>query len=334
MGLMRADRLLSLLMLLQSRGRMTARVLARQLEVSERTIYRDIDALSAAGVPVYGEPGRDGGFALIDRYRTNLTGLTDGELQALFVLSIPMLSNPGPLAELGLGQELRGALLKLSASLPDVRRETAAWARPRIYIDPSGWEHAVEPVPHLQTLYQAVRQDRCVRINYRPLFQVRLDLLIEPYGLVAKAGAWYLVYASKGRLRVQPLSGLIDVQMTEETFLRSEGFELANAWEEWCSARAYDRAGYPVSVRVSPAMLPFLPMYFGPGIRERVAESDPPDPQGWITLDLSFESHETARDRLLSFGSAVEVIAPPALRLSIQDYGQQIAALYTRPMEE
>ena len=148
--------------------------------------------------------------------------------------------------------------------------------------------------------------------------------------MVAKAGAWYLVYASKGRLRVQSFSELIDVQMMEESFLRPPGFDLAGVWEAWCAGRARDRAGYPVCLRVSPAMLTFLPMYFGSGVRERIVRAGPPDPHGWTTLELSFESLEAARDRLLAFGSAVEVIAPHALRVSLQDYDEQIAALYRR----
>jgi predicted DNA-binding transcriptional regulator YafY len=320
-------------MLLQSRGRMTAKALASQLEVSERTVYRDVDALSAAGVPIYGEPGREGGFALIDSYRTSLTGMTDGELQALFTLSIPMLGIPGPLAELGIGRNLRAALLKLAAALPEDRRDLAGPGRLPIHIDSTGWDQVEEPVPYLQTLYQAVREERRVRFAYRPLFHVRLELVVEPYGLVAKAGVWHLVCASRGRLRVQSISGLEDVQLIEERFTRPPGFDLAATWEEWCAERARDRVDFPVSVRVSPGMQPLLPMYFGPGIRDRIAQAGPLDEQGRVTLELAFESLETARDRLLAFGSAVEVIAPRALRASMQDYGEQIVALYQRPQE-
>jgi predicted DNA-binding transcriptional regulator YafY len=306
---------------------MTAKALAQQLEVSERTVYRDVDSLSAAGVPIYGEPGREGGFALIDSYRTSLTGLTDGELQALFTLSIP-----GPLAELGIGQELRAALLKLAASLPDDRRTLAAPGL-LIHVDTSGWEQE-EQVPYLQMLYQATRENRRVRIVYHPLFQVRLERLVEPFGLVSKAGVWYLVCASQGRIRIQPFSGLLDVQQTGEYFNKPPGFDLTIAWEEWCAGRSRERAVYSVQVRVSPGLQPFLSMYFGPGIRERLALPGPLDPRGWITLELSFESLEAARDRLLDFGSAVEVLTPHALRLSMQDYGEQIAGVYRRTLRE
>lgn len=145
---MRADRLLSLLMLLQIRGRMTARELAKELEVSERTIYRDIDALSIAGVPVYGEPGPEGGYALVDSYRTNLTGLTEGEVRALFMLSIP-----APLADLGVSHELRAALPKLSAALPNARRRDEERVRQRFHLDSTWWRQGEERVPHLQTIH-------------------------------------------------------------------------------------------------------------------------------------------------------------------------------------
>ena len=159
---MRADRLLSLLMLLQARGRLTAPKLAQELEVSERTIYRDIDALSAAGVPVYGEAGAGGGYALLDSYRTNLTGLTEGEVRALFMLSIPK-----PLADLGVGRELGAALRKLAAALPSARRDDEERVRQRFLLDAVGWEQVEESAPHLPTVHQAVWEDRRLHLAYR-----------------------------------------------------------------------------------------------------------------------------------------------------------------------
>lgn len=185
---MRADRLISLLMLLQVRGQMTARELAKELEVSERTVYRDIEALSFAGVPVYGEPGPDGGYALVDRYRTNLTGLTEGEVRALFMLSIP-----APLSDLGMSQELRTALLKLTAALPAARRHDETWIRQRFHLDATWWQQGEGHVPHLKTIHQAVWQDCKLYVVYRPLFSVEIERLVLPYGLVAKAGTWYVL---------------------------------------------------------------------------------------------------------------------------------------------
>lgn len=218
---MRADRLLSLLMLLQARGRMTARQLARELEVSERTIYRDIDALSVAGVPVYAVAGRDGGFALLDHYRTSLTWLIDAEVRALFMLSIP-----APLADLGVSQELKQALLKLSAALPDSRRSDEARVRQRFHLDSTWWGQVGGSVPHLQTVYQAVWNDRKLRVTYQPIPGVEISLVVAPYGLVAKAGVWCLVWARKGRPRTRRVSDLVEVELLLETFARPPDFDI------------------------------------------------------------------------------------------------------------
>ena len=321
---MRADRLISLLMLLQARGRTTARELAEELEVSERTIYRDIDALSAAGVPVYGEAGREGGYALLDPYRTSLTGLTAGEVRALFMLSIPE-----ALADLGMSQELKQALLKLSAALPPGRRADEEHVRQRFYLDTAWPDQEGGPVPHLQTLYQAIWKDRRICLTYRPLPPVEVEQCVDPYGLVAKAGAWHLVCARQGGMRVHRVSDLITVSLLDETFERPEGFDLGDFWKAWCAERAQMQAVYPVNVRISGEMVPFLPMYFGEGIKAKIIQAGPADEDGWITLELSFESLEAARDRLLAFGRGMEVLSPRALRENILDYAAQITALYS-----
>ena len=220
---MRADRLLSLLMLLQARGRLTAGKLARELEVSERTIYRDIDALSTAGVPVYGEPGPEGGYALLDSYRTNLTGLTEGEVRALFMLSIPQ-----PLADLGVGRELGAALRKLSAALPAARRSDEQRVRQRFHLDATGWDQVEESAPHLSMVHQAVWQDRKLHLAYRiqPL-AIHVEQTVDPYGLVAKAGIWHLVYGLGGAIRVLRVAALLDARLSPESCERPADFDLA-----------------------------------------------------------------------------------------------------------
>jgi predicted DNA-binding transcriptional regulator YafY len=322
---MRADRLLSLLMLLQTRGRMTAKKLAEELEVSERTIYRDIDALSIAGVPVYGEPGPEGGYALLDSYRTNLTGLSEGEVRALFMLSIP-----ASLAELGVSQELKAALLKLSAALPAAHRHDERLVRQRFHLDSTWWHQGEEAVPHLQTIHQAVWQDRKLYLTYRLPLAIEIEQFVDPYGLVAKAGVWYLVYAISGCMRTHRVSDLLDARMSEESFERPTGFDLAAFWKEWCAEREKSHFYYPVTVRVAPSFLSELSRYFGDYIRVEIAQARPPDAEGWITLELSFESLEAARDRILGFGGGVEVLGPQALRMSVLDFATQIVALYTR----
>jgi predicted DNA-binding transcriptional regulator YafY len=324
---MRADRLLLLLMLLQARGRMTAHQLAAELEVSERTIYRDIEALSFAGVPVYGERGPEGGFSLVDSYRTSLTGLTADEVRALFMLSIP-----APLAELGVSQELKAALLKLAAALPASRRGDEARVRQRIHLDAAWWFQSQEPSswPHLQTIHEAVWQDRKLRITYLLQIGTEVDVeqLVAPYGLVAKAGVWYLVCARNGRVLAHRVSHLLDARATDEPFERPADFDLVAWWDAWCAEREASRFYYPVLARVAPGLVPFLPRYFGDRIRAAVAQAGPPDAQGWLTLSLPFETLEAARERILGFGRAVEVLEPRVLRESLADFAAQIVALY------
>jgi predicted DNA-binding transcriptional regulator YafY len=324
---MRADRLLSLLMLLQARGRMTAGQLAEELEVSERTVYRDIDALSAAGVPVYSERGREGGYALLDSYRTDLTGLTKDEVRALFMLSIP-----APLTELGVSRELKAALLKLSAALPDAHRHDEERVRQRIHLDSTWWFQGEESVPYLHAIHEAVWQDRKLYITYRQPYgmPVEIEHLVAPYGLVAKAGVWYLVCARNGRVRAHRVSRLLDVRTSDASFERLPDFDLAVFWRKWCAEFKESRPHYPVIARVAPDFVPALPRFFGDRLRDRIAQAGPPDAEGWITLELPFESLEAARNRMLGFGRAVEVLEPQALRLSVLDFATQIVALYTR----
>lgn len=321
--LVRADRLLSLLMLLQTRGRMTADRLAKELEVSVRTIYRDLDALSSAGIPVYAERGPGGGCALLDSYRTNLTGMTEDEVLALFMLSIPT-----PLAKLGFSQELKAALLKLSASLPSSHQQNEVRVRQRIHLDSNWWFQSEEPTPFLSELHQAVWEDRILLLTYKPRFPGEIQHTVEPYGLVAKAGIWYLVFKRDGRFRILRISQIVNAQTTDEYFQRPADFNLETCWTICCEDYEKNRPFYPVRVRVAPNFVHYLPFYFGDPIREKIEHADPPDEQDWIELTLSFESLEEARGRILGFGRAVEVLEPEALRLSIIDFASQIFEFY------
>lgn len=321
---MRADRLLSMLMILQARGRVTAEALADELEVSVRTIYRDLDALSAAGVPVYAERGPGGGCALLDSYRTTLTGLTDAEVQALFVMSLP-----AALVQLGLGPEIKAAMLKLSAALPAGRRQDEAWVRQRIHLDWSGDARGHEPVPHLPLLKQAVWEDRRVRLVHRLSSgpgMVSLERLVDPLGLVTLAGDWHLVCRAGGRLRVYRVAGLLETTMTGEVFERPAGFDLAAFWAEWRAERRGSHGRYAATVRVLPHAVPWLPLMFGAAVQDQL-ETAAGD-GGSIVLTLSYDGLESARGHLLGLGAAVEVLEPLPLRLSLADYAAQVAALY------
>jgi predicted DNA-binding transcriptional regulator YafY len=322
---MRADRLLSILLLLQARGRMTAKDLAAELEVSERTIYRDIDALSTARVPVYGQSGPEGGYELLDSYRTDLTGLTEDEVRALFMLSIPE-----PFTELGISQNLKAALLKLAAAL-SAHRDEEERARQRFHLDSTWWHQGEEAVPHLQTIHPAVWQDRRLYLKYQPWYGApAIERLVDPYGLVAKAGIWHLVCARSGRIRVYRVSHLLDTRVSDECFDRPAGFDLAAFWREWCAEREQNQSYYAVTVRVAPDFVSELPRLFGERLHEAISKAGAPDVEGWVTLELPFESLEAARDRILGFGGAVEVLKPRALRKSVVDFATQIVALYKR----
>jgi predicted DNA-binding transcriptional regulator YafY len=320
---MRADRLISFIMLLQTRGRLTARQLAGELEVSERTIYRDITALSAAGIPVYTEGGPGGGVSLVESYQTDLTGLSPEQAQALSMLDIPE-----PLIHLGVGQELKAALLKLSAAIPAAMREKQVQARQRIHLDAAWWFQAEEPSPNLKTIQQAVWQDRLLHIKVQNDFNVISEKIVAPYGLVAKANVWYLVYAFDQRLRARRVARILSASLLPETFERPADFDLVAFWQKWCKDFEHDRPRYEVGVLVSPALAARLP---------RLLQNNQPDllntppgmqREGWQAMRLTFESFENARTRLLGFGGAVEVLEPLALRISMADYAQQILGRY------
>lgn len=320
---MRADRLLSILLLLQSKGRLTAAQLARMLGVSERTIYRDLDALNAAGVPVYTERGPNGGCRLVEGYRTSLTGLTEAEVRTLFVSGMSR-----PLADLGLDQALEDAMLKLLAALPSGRRDEARRVRQRILLDAAGWFRPEEPVPFLHVLQQAVWDDRKVHLVYRRSDGQQVERCVDAYGLVAKASIWYLVGVEEDRVRVYRVSRIQEATALDERFERPPDFDLATYWAAWCAQFEASRARYPIRLRLAPALLPVLPQIFGEGIHAVLAEADPPDGEGWVTLSLTFETLDAARTHVLGFGALAEVLDPPELRDSVIDTARRIVAFY------
>ena len=322
---MRADRLLSLLMLLQSRGRMTAEALAEELEVSVRTVYRDLDALSAAGVPLYTERGPGGGCQLIENYRTTLTGLTEDETRALFMMSIP-----SALVELGVGEELKAAWRKLSAALPNAWRGDVAWARQRVYLD-WGEGGPLATAPILACLQRAVWENRRAWVVYSTQYggaEQRLERLVDPYGLVARGGVWYLVGAANGQRRVYRVDRLLAARLTDDCFERPTDFDLAAFWLDWWAENGRQPLSYAVRLRLSPALVAAWLQRVGPPADIDLAEAAPPDADGWRTAIWRFESLYEARSRLLTLGGAVEVLEPLPLRLSLADYARQIVARY------
>jgi predicted DNA-binding transcriptional regulator YafY len=340
---MRADRLIALVLLLQARGRMTAAELAERLEVAERTIYRDLDALSAAGVPVYAERGTGGGIELPDGYRLDLTALNRQEASALFLSTLP-----GPLADLGAGAVLDAAMQKLSAALPLDARQEAERVRQRLHLDPADWWRAPEPVPHLRTIQEAVWHDRRLRLTYQRPGRPPSERVVEPYGLVAKASIWYLVAADPraageaaarpaddapaappvGEVRVFRVSRILDAVLQDGTCRRPADFDLAAFWAAWCADFERNRPAYEVVLRVQPAHVPALPAIFGEGIARQIAERGRAESEGVLVVPLTFESEEAACGQILGLGPLAEVLSPPELRERVARQAAAVAALY------
>ena len=305
---MRASRLVQLLLLLQARGRTTAAVLATELEVSERTIHRDVDALSAAGVPIYAERGPHGGIQLVDGYRTRLTGLTADEAEALFLSGMP-----GPAAELGLGTVVAAARLKVLASLPGELRARASRLVERFHLDATAWFSSSDPVPHLATLADAVWEARRASVRYRRGDEA-VERQLEPIGLVLKAGVWYLIARSEERIRTYRVSRITEVTVSDATFVRPPDFDLPAYWAE--STSTYEQGAPRVTfvMRVDPAVLGVLADAIGmQAVRdaERLAVDDP---EGWLHLRVTADWPEEVPGRLIGMGSRAEILDPPELR--------------------
>jgi predicted DNA-binding transcriptional regulator YafY len=320
---MRADRLLAVLLLLQTRGQMSARELAAELEVSERTIYRDIEALSSAGVPVYAERGRSGGCALLPGYRTDVSGLTPSEAQALFMFT-------GRGAPPGSEAELRQALRKLLAALPAAARPAAQTARDRVVVDAQAWHQPTDDVPWLASVQDAVWRSRRIRLSYRTAdATVGTAMRIDPYGLLIKAGRWYLLGAEDGVERLLRLSRVDSVELLDEPADRPERLDLEHMWRRLRERLEERGAGLPVLLRVrTTAAHRFVRL----SARQlAIAAPDPLPPagtDGWMELDLTYVALGAARAVIAGFADAVEVLEPPELVAALVDLAERILALY------
>lgn len=322
---------MSLVLLLQARGRMTAVELSGELEVSERTIHRDVLALSEAGVPVYADRGRSGGYRLLDGYRTRLTGLDRAEAEALFLSGVPE-----ALREMGLGQVAATARLKASAALSPGLRDAPATAAQRFHLDAPGWFASERPPPTaLAPLARAVWGDHPVTARYRRA--VRSHLIaqtgrdgtarrLEPYGLVLKAGVWYLATRSA----IYRVDRFDEVELHSDLrFERDGAFDLAAFWSEKSARFADSLLTTHVTVRLSPAALRRLPSVADrAALDDALASAGEPDGQGWVTLRLPVESPEVAYDQILRFGPEAEVLGPPDLRTRFAEAAARMHDLY------
>ena len=320
---MRASRLLSVLLLLQTRGRLTAEELARELEVSVRTIYRDVESLSAAGVPIYGDRGPAGGYQLLNGYRTRLTGLTPDEAESLFLAGIP-----GPAADLGLGTLLATAQLKLLAALPPELQSRASRISERFHLDAPSWFHEGERLPYLATVAGAVWNQRQLHVRYRR-WRGEVERTLDPLGLVLKAGTWYLVARASEQIRTYRASRILELEVLDEHFERPEEFNLSTFWESWSEQFQRRLYRFDVTLRLSPHGLEMLPYLFTQvAAREAVASAVTPDPSGWTTVTLPIDSLEHGHLDLLRLGADAEVLGPPEVRQRMQQSVSGLSALY------
>ena len=320
---MRASRLLSILMLLQSRGRLSAQTLADELEVSVRTVYRDVDELSASGVPVWADRGRLGGFQLQPGWRTRVDGLTAPEAQAMFLGGLP-----GPAAELGLGEAMASAQLTLLAARPEGWREDARRVSTRFHVDPIDWYRGPAATDHLPAIAQAVWGERRLAVRYESwngVSQRRLD----PLGLALKAGVWYVVAASGSQApRTYRLSNILELAVIDERFVRPEAFDLAAYWA--ASTRRFEAGLYrdQAVLRVTARGMKQL-RALGQAIADAADQSARADAvSGWQRVTVPIESVEHAVGQLLRLGPDAQVLKPVALRQRLTDTIAAMAALY------
>ena len=319
---MRASRLVNLLLLLQSRGGMTGSQLADELEVSVRTVYRDVEALSEAGVPIYAERGPHGGVRLVDGYRTRLTGLNEDEAQALFLSGLP-----GPAAELGLGTVVAAARLKVLAALPPELRARASRLTQRFHLDAPGWFRPAEPVPHLETLAAAVWEERRVTVAYRRPDRI-VDRSLDPLGIVLKAGIWYLVATTDGQVRSYRVSRVEGVTVTEERFQRPAGFDLVAFWEEAIAAYQESLPRIEAILRVRSSAIDWLATSIGDPAWATATRQPDPAGEDWVRVMLRVETIESALADLLRLGPRVEVLEPQTLRQAVIDEARAVLSAY------
>lgn len=310
---MRADRLLSILLLLQARGRMSAAALASRLEVSRRTIYRDLEALSAAGVPVVTELGPNGGASLMEGWRTDVTGLTEQELSTLLAFS-----SSGPASDLGLGEDLGRATRKLAVAAG--HGSPGSRFQDRVLIDINPWMSPRRVPAHLARLQDALWSDRRLSIRYRRGDGQVSERIVEPYGLIAKNGIWYVLAGGVAGLRTYRVSRVEDATVLDETFTRPAEFDLERAWASQ-TARAPRTDLVEVTVRGDPVTAAMFYRFAASHVREQRGD----------TAVLEFVAEEAAAAFIASFGGDVEVLDPVGVRKRLAEIAHELAGLYGIP---
>lgn len=324
---MSASRLLSVLLLLQSRGRLSAQVIADELGVSVRTAYRDLARLQAAGVPVYADPGRGGGYRLLDGYSTRLTGMSEGEARALFFAGLP-----GPAADLGLADEVTAARLKLLAALPTRLREEAARTAAVFHLDAPGWYREPEQAPYLPLFVDAVLTRRAVDVRYRRWRAPQdVNRRLRPYGLVLKSGIWYLVAAAEKGIATYRVAQVLDAVLGDERFDQPQGFDLGAYWVSYLDDFQARRYTGKATIRLSPRGRRRLPDNVPPEVVRAVdSTATAVGDNGWVEAVIPTEGTEHACGELLRLGVDVEVVAPAELRQAMAATVEVLARAYER----
>jgi len=323
---MKSGRLLEMLLLLQARGRVTAAELAERLEVSPRTVYRDAEALSSAGVPIYTERGRAGGIRLLPGYRTDVTGLTRDEARALFVLSTGDAHE-----DLGLGNAVRSAVLKVMRAVPEPFRPAATAASQLILVDPARWMRGAEPVGQLGVLQAAVFSGRRLRLRYRSSERAGStgeppERVVDPYGLVCKSGIWYLVADQHGEPRLFRVSRVVSAEADEAPVRRRDGVELGELWETLRRRIEERPAEVAVVARVRRDWLGLFRRMCASHLADGEEGGGGDDPE-WAVVRLRFGAVPAARI-LLSFGAHVEVVSPPEVRADLAAVAAAVVGQY------
>ncbi|TFI41040.1 YafY family transcriptional regulator [Diaphorobacter sp. DS2] len=317
---MRADRLIAIVLLLQNNERMTSRELAKELEVTERTIHRDMEALSAAGIPVLAERGKFGGWKLLENYRTNLTGLKAAEIKTL--LLSPSFEH---LADLGISNDWKEARQKLLAAIPAPLKENVKDISNRIHIDTSTWRQTPRELKSFGIVQQAVWEEKKLQIQYEKADKQTSKRIVEPLGLVAKGNTWYLIAASDAKIKTYRVSRIIDAEVINENFSRPNDFDLADYWQKSKQTFISSLPKFEAEVEISPAILQRINFT---GRFVQVLHTDSPKENGWIPVSLSFDTEKEAREYILGFGNQIKIVHPVFLRKSVREMAEGVVDLY------
>ena len=322
---MRADRLLTMMMLLQKHKRMTAQALAQELNVSKRTIYRDIEALSLAGIPVYAQSGTNGGVFMDGDYRSSLTGLSKNQALSLFTVS-----DEGPLADMGMERAVKDSLLKLFSTLPFSQQNEVERMRQRFYIDPVGWFNFGDTSDYLATLQEVVWEDKQVHMKYRAYGREPYDVTLDAYALVSKADKWYLVgRKSSGDYRIYRLTHIKNLSVLDSHFERDNTFKLIDYWQQAQHAfqqqMVEDFPAYPVTLSIHSNVF----WYISNVLEGRFKQLTPLNDDGWCQIEIHFTTDYEAHSHILAMGLYVKIIEPTNLQNTMQWLTQKMTEHYS-----